>query len=128
MDVLCPGRVPAFRCITGKREDPVFSIRGINNVRNGFYLYCLFQYYGNRAVMAIEERRTYTLWRIMPVAFAIIKIATGNDCHQQHIDRYDQCKYFHNAGSNIGQSSDLFVMKDCNTVVSRKERRIDVAV
>jgi hypothetical protein len=78
--------------------------------------------------MTTEERRADTLRRIMPVAFAIIEIATGNDCHQQHIDRYDQCNYFHNAGSNIGQSSDLFVMKDCNTVVSRKERHTDVPV
>jgi len=106
MDVLCPWRVPAFRRITGKRDGPVFCIMGVNNIRNGFYLHCLFQHHGNRAVMAIEERGTYTLRRIMPVAFAIIKIATGDDCHQQYIDRYNQCNYFHNAGSNIGQSSD----------------------
>jgi hypothetical protein len=119
MDVLCLGRVPAVRCITGKGDGPEFSIRSVNDIRNELYLYGLFHNDRHRAVMATEEGRTYSLRLIMPVAFAIIEIATGDDCHQQYIDRYDQCKYFHNAGANIGQSSDLIVMKDCNTVVGR---------
>jgi hypothetical protein len=109
MDVLCLGRVPAIRCKTRQRDSLVFCIRSVNDIRNGFYLYGLFQYDSNRAVMTAEERGTYSLWHVMPVTFAIIKIATGDDCHQQYIDRYDQCNYFHNAGSNIGQSSDLII-------------------
>lgn len=120
MNVLSLGRVPTVRCITRQGGSPEFRIRSVNDIRNEFYLYGLFYNNRYRAVMAAEEGRTDSLWFIMPVTFAIVKIATGDDCHQQYIDRYDQRKYFHYAGSNIGQSSDLIVMKDCNTVVSRR--------
>lgn len=42
MDVLCFGRVPAVRCVTGKRDGPELSIRGVNDIRDELYLYRLF--------------------------------------------------------------------------------------
>jgi hypothetical protein len=86
MDLLCLGRVPAVCCITGKGGGPEFCIRSVNDVCDEFYLYSLFYYDRYGTVMAAKKGRTYSLRFIMPVAFAIIKIATGNDCHQQYID------------------------------------------
>ncbi len=42
MDVLCLRRVPAVRCVTGKRDGPEFSIWGVNDIRDVLYLYRLF--------------------------------------------------------------------------------------
>lgn len=89
MDGSGPGGIPTVCGISGKRDGPVFCIWGMYDMGNRLHLYCLFKHYGYGAAMTTEKGGTDPLRLVMPVAFAIVETTTGDDCHQQYIDRYD---------------------------------------